>query len=258
MPKLLAKYRQHDPHRLLGVGITLNTLVNILNNRLESDTWVPYEDPNWIYVIGGYGRLGVLNNPDINPNLTDWPEDSNNPEWLPVDQEFNIEKLRRLSGHALHSQEGPGLWNHLRETPIPQPQRTWLTELYNLYNTNTNGFGFHAWPPTWTDDMVDEKGPMFDETDFFNVTREALKGNLVAPEYPVMVSNVEASSLKAYTYNGVLRMEGLSPGESVEIYSLTGSIIHREQPKGESFEIDLPSGFYLLKAGTRTCKAVVL
>jgi hypothetical protein len=78
---------------------------------------------------------------------------------------------------AMHSQEGPGLRECYRETPLPTYQRTWLLGLYDLYNKNTNGFGIHAWPPSWADqsnsDPAYDPTPRFNETAFFNHTSQA-------------------------------------------------------------------------------------
>ena len=183
LPRLIAKYRQHDPHRLLGVGVTQDAVVTQLINRIEAKTWVPYEDKNWIFVCGGYGVLGIIMRPDNKVTYNTWPIHSKNPMYIVESNEFNIEKLIRISGLPMHSQEGPGLRECFRETPIPDLQRTWLTGLYNLYNAKTNGYGFHAWPPSWANQK--NANPLFnptrnfDEKDFFNLTRDALKGKQV-------------------------------------------------------------------------------
>jgi hypothetical protein len=182
-PRLLAKFREHDPNRLLGVGARSATAMKRLLDRVEDNRWKPWTDKNWILVTGGYGHNSVLMRPDNFGKRTKWPDDSVSPEWLPDSGEFVLEKFIRLTGLPLHSQEGPGLRDRWRETPIPEPQRTWLVGVYNLYNERTNGFGIHAWPPSWSkrrnrDERFDPT-PGFDETEFFNLTREALKGNPV-------------------------------------------------------------------------------
>lgn len=184
IPRLIAQYRKHDPERLLGVGFNLNSTVDDVNARLEAKTWAPYQDNNLIYVIGGYGRLAIIMRPDIGTKRTVWPADSREPTWLLNSREFNIQKLRRLAPEiTLHSQEGPGLREVFRETPIPALQRTWYVGLLNLYNATTNGFGIHAWPPSWADqknqDPRLDKTARFDETDFFAIMRPALLGEQV-------------------------------------------------------------------------------
>ncbi len=187
VPALMRVYRRHDPDRLLGVPLTLNSNVNLMNARLSSGRRDPYawaDDPNWIMVVGGYGRLDVIMRPDnFDPARgATWPTDSRNPEWLgtAATGEFNTTRLRRLCAPcSLHSQEGPGLRETFRLTPIPALQRTWLRGVLNHFNETTNGFGFHAWPPSWEDLPFYRFGRPddFDETQFFSYMRTALAGD---------------------------------------------------------------------------------
>jgi len=262
IPLLIAKYRQHDPDRLLGVGVTLDATVNQLNARLEAVTWTPYEDKNWVYVDGGYGVLGIIMRPDVNVKNTTWPIHSNNPTYLPASQEFNIEKLIRLSGRAMHSQEGPGLRECFRETPIPALQRTWLIGLYNLFNAKTNGYGFHAWPPSWADqdnsDPLFDPTERFDETDFFNLTREALRGNQVNPLGTGSGTNIEKHPLKVYSGNNKIAVEGIKAGETLEVYTIMGFLYKKVEIDADRLEVDMPTGLYSLRVGSRTQKIVVI
>jgi hypothetical protein len=260
IPKLIAKYREHDPHRLLGVGITLDGTVNHLISRCEAGTYTPYDDHNWMYVCGGYGILGVIMRPNY-ASVKIWPKDSNNPTYLTSSQELNIEKLIRLSGRALHSQEGPGLRECYRDTPIPQMQRNWLTGLYNLYNQKTNGYGFHAWPPSWANQQNSDPaygpGPDFDETDFFNLTREALKGNQVSAIYTSTVNLKNTDPMKIYSFQAVLRVEGLEAGQNMEIYTITGNLFRRIVSESDHIELSLPKGIFLVKAGGFSKKVII-
>jgi hypothetical protein len=173
VPRQIELFRRHDSDRLLGISI--HTSITRLLDRIEAGTWTPWNDKNWIFVYGGYGVHDMFFR-DVGLKKT-WPEQSTKPLWLPATREFNVEKLIRLTGHAVHCQEGPGIREWYRTTPIPEPQRTWLVGLFNLYNAKTNGFGFHDWPPTQAR-RADQPAAL-DETDFFNLTREALKGNTV-------------------------------------------------------------------------------
>jgi hypothetical protein len=69
-----------------------------------------------------------------------------------------------------------------RLNPIPELQRTWLRGILNLYNETTNGFGFHAWPPSWAslNSYRFAKPGGFDETDFLAIMRKALQGEPVS------------------------------------------------------------------------------
>jgi hypothetical protein len=97
IPRLIAKYREHDPHRLLGVGVTSDAVVHRLNTRLDEGTWKSYTDKNWIFVTGGYGILGIIMRPDFAPKTPKiWPLDSGNPTYLRATSEFNVEKVIRI------------------------------------------------------------------------------------------------------------------------------------------------------------------
>lgn len=90
------------------------------------------------------------------------------------------------AGVTLHSQEGPGLINWWRRTPIQQTQRQWVAGMLNLYNDVSNGFGWHAWPPSWTDknegmgNYTKPPGGVYDETDTLDILETALRGDHVA------------------------------------------------------------------------------
>lgn len=185
IPAMLEVVRRHDPRRMVGIPLVNNHAVNNMNARLARNPPAPFpwrNDPNWILITGGYGRLDIVMRPDnFRATKTTWPTDNNNPEWLgnAATGEFNITRLRRLSApYSLHCQEGPGLRETFRLNPIPELQRTWLRGMLNLYNETTNGFGFHAWPPSWANLNAYRfsRPEKFDETDFFGLMRAALKG----------------------------------------------------------------------------------
>jgi hypothetical protein len=260
IPRLIAKYRQYDPDRLLGVGVTLDATVTHINNRLEAGTYTPYADKNWIYVCGGYGILGILMN--NNGNVKTWPTQSVNPTYLTASQEFNIEKMIRLSGRPMHSQEGPGLVPCWRTTPMPVLQRTWLTGLYNLYNAKTNGYAFHAWPPSWADYQNNSEPNLnptadFDETEFFNITRAALKGNQVFPSSSKPVEIDPDGQLKVYSSGSFLKVEGLRGNEILEVYGPTGSLLYTIKIQDDSIEKELPTGLYFVRSGNITKKIII-
>lgn len=170
MPRLIKHYRDLDPQRLHGAGLVADALVGDLVKRLSpgGSGWVPWHhcsantggDKNLLYVIGGYGVLSATRRYDektglpIQANLQ-YPQDSVNPAYLVPQGKLNIEVLRELMvskgyGGAFHQQEGPGLANWWRRTPIPQPARRYFIGLLNDYNRLTNGFSIHSWPPLWT------------------------------------------------------------------------------------------------------------
>jgi len=260
IPRLIAKYRQYDPDRLLGVGVTLDATVTQINNRLEAGTYTPYDDKNWIYVCGGYGVLGIIMN--NNGNVKTWPTQSVNPTYLASGKEFNIEKMIRLSGRPMHSQEGPGLVPAHRLMPIPTLQRTWLIGLYNLYNAKTNGYAFHAWPPSWAGYVNNSEPwlnptPNFDETDFFNITREALKGNQVDPIYTAAININMHDNIKVYSFNNILKIDGLKIGESLKVFNLLGSLVFSDDVKSSAINVYLPRGIYVVSSAGHRKKVII-
>ena len=188
LPALIAKYRQWEPTRLLGAGFVLDNFVNRGIAMIQAGTWAPYQDPNLLYVIAGYGsHCDLFNEPADHPvcNLS-FPEESNNPKYLTGESRFNIQKFREVAGVTLHSQEGPGLINWWRRTPMQQTQRQWVAGMLNLYNDVSNGFGWHAWPPSWADknesmgNFAKPPGGVYDETDTLDILETALRGDHVA------------------------------------------------------------------------------
>jgi hypothetical protein len=180
-PAMIAQYRRHIPSVLLGVGLNLDSTVTQVCERIKAGTWKPYADKNLIYVVGGYGRLAVIMRPDNDKgDRNTWPTDSNNPMWDEKSGEFNIQTLARLAPQITqHSQEGPGLRQNHRTTPIAPIPRQWFVGLLDLYNDVTNGWGIHAWPPSWADekdgDPLFAKPPNFNESDFMGIVRERMQ-----------------------------------------------------------------------------------
>jgi hypothetical protein len=119
--------------------------------------WKPWDywdtdKKNWILVYGGYGYHNLLMNGDYDTEMTSWPENSgkdDGPVYDSQNGEFDVEKYIRLTGRAVHSQEGPGLY--ITKRPVVEPQRSFLTGLINLYNDKKNGFAFHSFPISLTD-----------------------------------------------------------------------------------------------------------
>lgn len=169
IPLYINKFRKLDPNRLLGIGARQQFVMERLITRIDNDTWAPWEDKNWILVTGGYGFHDVIVS-DKNLNYP-WPTSCYNPKWIKETGEFDIQKFVRLTGRAVHSQEGPGLWPNYRTTPIREPQRSYVVGLLNLYNQYSNGFAWHAWPPSIPGSP--------DESELFNLLRTAFKGELI-------------------------------------------------------------------------------
>jgi hypothetical protein len=250
MPLLLAKYREHIPEGLLGVSA--HTSMGTIITRLNQGTWQPYNDPNWILVLGGYGTHSMFFS-DRFLSLV-WPKDSGKPTW--VGTEFDVEKYVRMTGRAMHSQEGPGSREYYRTTPIRESQRTWMIGLFNLYNRTTNGFGFHDWPPTYVGRNNIVYPDNFDETELFQFMREALAGNQIGGTTNI-TKPIQTGNHKIYSYNEQLTIEGLQIGETIEVYSLTGSLMFKANADLNVFNRDMPRGLYLVKVGGSRQKVFV-
>jgi hypothetical protein len=251
IPILLAKYREHIPEGLLGVSA--HTSMGNIITRLNNGTWKPYNDPNWILVLGGYGTHSMFFS-DRFLSLV-WPKDSGKPTWL--GEEFDVEKYVRMTGRAMHSQEGPGAIELYRTTPMRESQRTWMMGLFNLYNRTTNGFAFHDWPPTYVGRNNIVYPADFDETELFQFMREALAGNQIGGTTHTE-KIAEPGNLKIYSFNNQLTIEGLNKGDIVEVFSLTGSLIYKTiADESKIFNKVMPDGLYLLKAGSRSQKIFI-
>jgi hypothetical protein len=191
VPALIAQYRRHIPSAMLGMTLNPQTTIGRLITRLRAGAWTPYPDPNLVYVTGGYGRLPIIMRPEFKIPKTTWPVHSDDPAYLLDDGKFNVQLLRELAPTiTMHSQEGPGLRQVFRTTPIPALQREWFIGLMDLYNDTCNGWGIHAWPPSWADARVNDpswaKPSNFDETDFYQVVSERMKQPVGEPEKPAM------------------------------------------------------------------------
>jgi hypothetical protein len=153
---LVALFRKHDPNRLLGVSIRMNSFMQRIIAKREADpSWQPVwsNDPNWILITGGYGDNGVTMRPDYNgwvEGMDFHSSDSSSPKWLGASKGHDVKYLRTIWPEVtMHSQEGPGLRDCYRCSPIPKTQKWWNLHLMNLYRDYSNGFGTHAWPPYW-------------------------------------------------------------------------------------------------------------
>lgn len=240
LPQLIAKFRQHDPDRLLGIGARQQFVIDRLLKRIEDNTWEAWDDKNWILVCGGYGFHNVIM-ADENTNFP-WPTSCYNPKWYNDKQEFDIQRYIRYTGRAVHSQEGPGLHKVYRTNPIKLPQREYVTGLLNLYNQYANGFAWHEWPPTVSGAQ--------DETDLFNLLREALQ-----EDNPVSIKNNEdISEIRVFPNPSVgifyLDMAKINAPVNYELFNSLGNLVSTSIIKDQTAQLDLqnyPKGIYLLK-----------
>ena len=75
---------------------------------------------------------------------------------------------------------------------------------------------------------------------------------------PLSITDVKAAAqLRAWANNGLLNITGLTRGELVSIYSVSGVLVYRGIAAGEQAIVPLKAqGMYIVKAGARTVKVV--
>ena len=137
VPRLIAEFRKHDPQRLLGISFLHQNAMSRLLARS-----VAFDDPNLVYVIGGYC--------DHNTLMRDGPDRTfPNQCWGPryTNGEFEFVTYARQKNVAMHSQEGPGLYPTNRADPIDAVKRDMMVGLFRLFNAEANGWTFHHFAP---------------------------------------------------------------------------------------------------------------
>lgn len=70
------------------------------------------------------------------------------------------------------------------------------------------------------------------------------------------ISSSSKSSLKTYSQNGELVIEGAEAGAGVQVYNLTGSLVKSFSTSGSN-AVSLAKGLYLVKVGGKTSKVLV-
>ena len=65
-------------------------------------------------------------------------------------------------------------------------------------------------------------------------------------------------NIKVWARDGILYLSGLEPGMPVQVYALSGTMMHTSVASGSMLEIPLPRGVaYVLRAGNHAVKAVM-
>jgi hypothetical protein len=158
-PRLIAKFREYEPDRLLGISFRHQDSMSRLLAR-----GVTFDDHNLLYVTGGYCDHDTI--------MRDGPDETFPTEcWGPryTDGEFEFVTYARQKNVAMHSQEGPGLYPTNRTNPIATKKRDMLVGLFRLYNKESNGWAFHGFSP----DAGLQPG-----TDLNTILRKAFDGSL--------------------------------------------------------------------------------
>ena len=71
------------------------------------------------------------------------------------------------------------------------------------------------------------------------------------------VNDTHYHPLDIFVSQGQIRIKGLAPGEVVEVYSMTGSLVSRSTVHTDPFSISLPKGIFVIRAGNSVNKIVV-
>jgi hypothetical protein len=68
----------------------------------------------------------------------------------------------------------------------------------------------------------------------------------------VYVHHNFSSKFSAFALHRIITIKGLTEGMPVEIYSITGSLIFRQKANSDIIRMEMPAGFYLVRAGNVT------
>jgi hypothetical protein len=90
------------------------------------------------------------------------------------------------------------------------------------------------------------------------INQQKGKINTTPPSSIVSTNNVKSSSVRVYTVNQTLRMEGLTPGNKIEVFTVSGNLLISYTADTDYFETELSKGLYLVRAGNESHKAFVL
>jgi hypothetical protein len=71
------------------------------------------------------------------------------------------------------------------------------------------------------------------------------------------VSELSSNKLEMFSLNGVVTIRGLSAGNPVEVFSVTGSLITRLTADSEQISINLPKGVFVIRSGVKVGKVLV-
>ena len=69
---------------------------------------------------------------------------------------------------------------------------------------------------------------------------------------------LSANPLKAWMRGGLLHIEGITVGETLSIYSVSGALVHQSKPQSEEVDVDLKiQGVYIVRSGGNVVRVVV-
>jgi hypothetical protein len=74
----------------------------------------------------------------------------------------------------------------------------------------------------------------------------------------VGITKNNSGSFIAYAQNLTLKLEGINPGEMIELYNITGNLIRKAKATGSTLEFQMAEkGIYIVRAGNQSQKVVV-
>jgi hypothetical protein len=71
------------------------------------------------------------------------------------------------------------------------------------------------------------------------------------------INDTHYNSLDIFVYQGQITIKGLTAGEMIEVYSMTGSLVARSIAYSDPYSITLPRGIFVIRVGNRAKKVVV-
>jgi hypothetical protein len=71
------------------------------------------------------------------------------------------------------------------------------------------------------------------------------------------VKQNQLHALKVYSFNSMVKVSGLNPGDKLYVYTITGSLYSGKTATDSEISFEMPKGLYIIKSGNRTGKVIV-
>ena len=151
--------------------------------------------------------------------------------------------------------------NSITVNPVPAPPNGQSVE-YAIVQNIPNASRIQAWQSGTTFTSLSSNSL------YYIFARAAESNNFYAGETTVsshLITNFVTSSgalehvrpLRAWIHNELLRVSGLTEGETVSIFSITGALVYQTIATGEEMEIPLQTqGVYVIQSGENTVRVV--
>jgi hypothetical protein len=129
-----------------------------------------------------------------------------------------------------------------------------------VFDYGVNEVKIHYFP--WTTGVRDLKDAAFTIYDVIDVINAEMgRVNTTPPSNIIKVAvDVKAITPCNFTVipiNNKIRVEGLKYGETLDVYTLSGSLHKSVNVVNDNFEVEVPKGFYIVRSGHNSRKIVV-